>query len=874
MPDPSDQPGTDESQEERAPRFKLPELHPLREPKDLWPLPAILIGAALAVAGVLVLIRGAPGPDFEGALHHVESLIERQEYDRALITLNGAIREELEHPDATDEINSRFHAMRADALYLAQRLRLSEIGESQQAKNNNTILEEYALAESFDHHAITPRREAFKAQTLVDLGRYDEAVHHIERLAEEFAPRRHALLKRVISHDLVRGGAGTQRARELLTTLMRDRKLKEEDRLWAIARQTQLRLESGYAPEAIDALLPEIQRLEQRDTPGAAELFLMLGKAYLELGRFEAARDQLAITEQILPPGDERRGEAEALLARILQREGELEEARDRFSTVAERFPNSPAQVLAFLGLGEVEADLGRREESIAAYSKLVGRVIGEDHPALEQGSAYHGAADHEEAESDHGHADSAAHAPAQQVAMADVGVPIKTIDLSIAQRHRAQFIGGDLQTALRYSELIEALYVTSEPSPPAILRTAETHRAIARHEMGLGEDQDDADGLDVLRFDPIKAESIKSHFEAAGDKFREHSRLVVVDDPALAVASLWEAADAFDRSGDRDTAIELFTQFMQAMRSDPRRFEAKHRLARAFQAKGEHDTAIDLFEEIIQENPQSDEAYRSYVPLARSFVASGSEDGYEQAERWLTQVVSGRVFEPASPQFRAGLVEMARMYLAERRYDEAIARFDEVLERYENRSDRVRLEFELAEANRLSAGAIDRQLLDAMPLSDRNALETLREQRLRVALELYEDVRVAIEDIEPDRRSPMQTVILRNSTFFRGDCAFDLGEYDAAIRHYDGAAQRYAREPASLVAMVQIVNCYAELEKWREAQTAHERAQRRLRELPDDVWQTSAVPMDRRHWERWLEASHRLEQLGARADAADDAEP
>jgi len=70
---------------------------------------------------------------------------------------------------------------------------------------------------------------------------------------------------------------------------------------------------------------------------------------------------------------------------------------------------------------------------------------------------------------------------------------------------------------------------------------------------------------------------------------------------------------------------------------------------------------------------------------------------------------------------------------------------------------------------------------------------------------------------------------------------------------------------------MVQIVNCYAELGKWREAQTAHERAQRRLRELPEDVWKTSSVPMDRRHWERWLEASHRLEEFEARAEADDE---
>jgi tetratricopeptide (TPR) repeat protein len=154
----------------------------------------------------------------------------------------------------------------------------------------------------------------------------------------------------------------------------------------------------------------------------------------------------------------------------------------------------------------------------------------------------------------------------------------------------------------------------------------------------------------------------------------------------------------------------------------------------------------------------------------------------------------------------------------------------------------------------------------EAMPASEEQALEAMRERRLRRALELYERVRSDLELKDPRRRGELERAMLRNATFYRGDCAFDLGDYESAIKYYDTAAQRYGDEPGSLVAMVQIVNAYAALGKWREAETAHERARTRLEQLPEESWERSDVPMGRRHWERWLESSVMLEERRASA--------
>ena len=100
------------------------------------------------------------------------------------------------------------------------------------------------------------------------------------------------------------------------------------------------------------------------------------------------------------------------------------------------------------------------------------------------------------------------------------------------------------------------------------------------------------------------------------------------------------------------------------------------------------------------------------------------------------------------------------------------------------------------------------------------------------------------------------EAVALRNSYFYLGDCAFDLREYDDAIRYYDRARDRYDGEPASLVAMVQIVNAYIAKGEMGRARTANERARRFYSSIPDEVWNDPNLPMDRRDWERWLDSS------------------
>jgi tetratricopeptide (TPR) repeat protein len=99
----------------------------------------------------------------------------------------------------------------------------------------------------------------------------------------------------------------------------------------------------------------------------------------------------------------------------------------------------------------------------------------------------------------------------------------------------------------------------------------------------------------------------------------------------------------------------------------------------------------------------------------------------------------------------------------------------------------------------------------------------------------------------------------LRNAAFFKADCAFDLGEYETSIRLYDAAKERYPRDAASLVAMVQIVAALLEQGKTQEAATANVRARKFYESLPESAWDDPSLPMSRRQWEQWLDAQTAL---------------
>ena len=136
-------------------------------------------------------------------------------------------------------------------------------------------------------------------------------------------------------------------------------------------------------------------------------------------------------------------------------------------------------------------------------------------------------------------------------------------------------------------------------------------------------------------------------------------------------------------------------------------------------------------------------------------------------------------------------------------------------------------------------------------------------EARLGGCLRRVGAVRETLDILGPRTLSEAERVALRNSYFFLGDCAFDLGDYDASVQHYEPAREKFSQDPASLVAMVQIVNAYVAMGQTERARAANERAKLFYSQLPEDAWNDPYLPMSRTDWERWLDSTAELYGFG-----------
>lgn len=372
-----------------------------------------------------------------------------------------------------------------------------------------------------------------------------------------------------------------------------------------------------------------------------------------------------------------------------------------------------------------------------------------------------------------------------------------------------------------------------------------------------------------MLALSPL--ERAKRHYLAAGDEFRRLSAAVVIEDAVGYLDALWNAADCFDLGGDHAEAIKAFGDYRDgSTEDDARRPEAIFRLARIYQARGEFSTAESLYLLLIEGaarpvppkgiGPWAD---ASIVPLAVCYVMDADEGNDPKAEELLLGVLDGRRYSPESRAFRDAIIRIGWFYYDRGKTDAAIPKLDEAVRRYPEDPRIHALRFRLADSYRAEAGRLAERLKGAMPQDQRQELILAREANLWQAMNLFQAVRDTYEARGTADLTDLERVELRNAMFYLGDCAYELGDYAAAIEYADDARLRYSNDPASLVAMVQIVNAYVEQGEWDLARTAQERARQHLERLGSDdrIWNNPNLPMERKHWERWLDSKSLLDR-------------
>lgn len=798
--------------------------------RGAWPALLLAVGTLALVGGITIGLATRPRPDLGAAIADADRLIDRGEYQGAIDVLNRRVLPLVGESWVGPELRGRYHLAVARSVYLGQR----ELGIHEPA-NDELIRREYLSAEDAGA-SLTPDDIVYLCDTYVELGQEDRAHARVMKLPSSASAQRRSIMRRLVEHELGRARPEFDRAIRVLTAMSADPDLSLEDRAWSLARETEVRLGQGFVGEAVSRLLQGIMRLE--DAPGGAlaELYALLGQAYYELGDYESAMKQLERARGLLGNSEPLAARVETYMGLSDQSMGRLEDARDRYAAVVEWSDGMDWQLPAVLGLAETEGLLGRTDESVSSYERVVQALVrGEERPL----------------------------------------VTPDRVASSLLRQAEDRITAQDPQSALRFVLRAEQLFSLNEV-PPGVLRTlAEAHEMLAERTLAEASPEGLDTGRRVHALDPATRETVQRHYLASAGYYARHASAVLLFDNEAYVDSLWSAALTYDAAGDYERAIATFREYIDGVPDDPSatgrratRAEARFRLGRAYQARGEHPLAADVFEALLADGELGGDvgqfAEDSYVPLAQSYLSDSDEANDAEARRLLTEAISGRFGDAGSVYFHDALLELAALHHRSGEYVEAIERLNEALERYPEDPDAPVLRYRLADSLRQEAGAIERTLAqEAMPDAEAEAMRETRESHLREALRLFGEVRDELEAEDPARTPESRRVALRNAFFFLGDCAFDLGDYEAAVRHYETARERYSRDPASLVAMVQIVNAYVAMGQIDRARAANERARRFYASLPEEAWDDPYLPMGRADWERWLDSTAELYGLG-----------
>lgn len=932
--------------------------------RHLWQIPAALAGTALAISAIVYAVKTTPREDHGIGLVKATAELDAGKYEDALGVLNAQVLPHMADGTLTRDQQKKFFLLRARAIYLGQR----ELGINRE-ENHRNIIEEYKTAAA-QGAELTSQDDVYRCDTLVSLGQFDEALDLLNRLPDEVRDARLAIRKRLVDEVLQGGPVRAEAAVELISDFSREPDLSDEDRLWALERQSRLLLAAKMPEEAVTRILRAMPRLENAATPAVGEVLVTLGQAYLDLEQVQRAGAQLERASELLGEAHELSPRVARMLAVVDQTIGgeNLVRAKERFERLIETWPHSPEVPRALLGLGEVESVLGNTQspgmiaQSLKHYGQLVSLLRGEEvdlresHETTETGGAgeavssaatdgHADAASHAEhaapaaateatapsgaghepagaahaaagpAGTDHGAAahGAAAHGadahgagghagaegqPSGKPRIGDEQLAGDTLR-SVLSRFVEQFENGDFQSALGFAEAGRRLTGVDDAPPELLLGLARTHRELASEllEGAAG----GSGALTLAQVDPATQREAREHLIRAGEYYRLHAARSVQADSKAYGDSLWAAADMFDRAGDLSSSASAFQQFAADFPSDSRKPMALFRLAEAQRAGGDMEAAARIYRELIAGRASSREsgpiADESYVPLAITLLSDSKPENDAEAEEHLLRVVRGEVGGTATPMFRQALRSLGEHYYDSGQFERAIERLDEYIERERldtrgraeapsangagavadpsqlrpavgDPSELLGLFYKLADAYRQSAIKIGEGFAAAMPDSQRRELETARRERLERAQGLFDGIQRAYD--KQKRRTALEDLRLRNATFFKADCAFDLGEYDTAVRLYDAAKERYPRDAVSLVAMVQIVSALLEQGRTAEAATANVRARRFYESLPESAWDDPTLPMSRAQWEQWLDAQSKLAGAAERGGSSD----
>ncbi len=315
----------------------------------------------------------------------------------------------------------------------------------------------------------------------------------------------------------------------------------------------------------------------------------------------------------------------------------------------------------------------------------------------------------------------------------------------------------------------------------------------------------------------------------------------------------LWESATSDLEGQDYRGAAQRLQQYLTT-ESRRRQPQALAYLGEALLSLGETDEALGALRECIDLYPRDPMAFRARLLASDACVEKNDP---AQAESFLRENLGGDYLTPASKEWRDSLFALGRLLHDTRRYEEAIRRLDEAIGRYPEAPQAIEARYLKADSQRRCGEAAQEKLRKDLAENARIAHSKTVRDCLNAALAQYKDLQEILNRRqESTELSPLEKAMLRNSYFAIGDILYTLEQYDAAVKAYTLATNRYQNYPEVLEAYLQIARAYQRMRKPVDARIALEQAKGVLGRLKAD---TEFHETTNRSRQQWVELFDRL---------------
>lgn len=762
---------------------------------QLWQAPLLLLSLGLFGYAAYLFIDPKAGPTVEEKLAGARNYVKYGRAEAGIEQLNKM----LDAGKLSREQESQVHLALAAALDGAQQQNRISV-----AANHLRIIEQIRIAMA---QGAKPDAEIYKrlGESYDALDRPADALDSFRKAMALDADRSLSLQRKVIDLQLSRQDVGPAEAG--LDEYLKDKRLTDAERAWAIGEKAQLLIDRENFVEA-KSLLSESLRLDANPL-NQGQVNYRLGYCAWKLGNDAEAERLLRVAREQFKGRHTLDGDAAYVLGRIYDTRNDAKTAQSFYQDVIATHPDAKVATLARLGRGVTRVQLGSDDAGLSDLHDVVAEVT-----TKESRKKYAG----------------------------DVVTGLRTISGLLTARSKFD---------LALESLAYEQELTPDPAAGFYSRLAIVYERRA--------DQLEKSALVGSAADRIKnAQLVRETRTKAGDAYVAFSRALTIADDKGYGDALWKGVELYDRAANIPSVMSALDLFVAERPDDALAPEALLRLGRAYQAAGMFDKAVAAFQRNQFRYPQSFAASRSAVPLAQAYIAKGPES-YGKAESVLRSVIENNpLLTPDSEEFKQALFELAQLYYRTNRFEESVSRLEELTERYPNDPRLGQLLFLMADSYRKSASLLDVRLAmgakEKDPAVNVDAAEAslAKRDRLNKAKGLYDRV-VDLYRASTSTLGETDKLYLKLAQFYRADCLYDLGTYDEAIRAYDAAAFRYQEDPSALAAYVQIVNSYCALGKIDEAKTANERAKWLLRRMPQESFTDGSFAMPKAYWEQWL---------------------